>query len=137
MHRSYDAALMQEAYESNPIPTHPINYQDWLDKPKNLMLIHGDDVTLFSWEYDGVYSAHWFYVSRGKGVLETAKLALDTLFNEYGAEAVRGITPVANRPACYMVRRVGFKSYGKEVFPSGTECELFIMTKEDYNGRYR
>lgn len=131
MNRSYDVSLLQQAYESNPVPEEPLDYQSWLNNPKHIMLVEGDDVGLLSWEYDGLYSGHWFFVSRGKKARDVARRMLKTVFEDYGARAVRGITPTQNRAACMMARLVGFKSYGVDVYPSGKECELFIMTKKE------
>jgi hypothetical protein len=43
MHRSYDASLLKQAYESTPID-YELDCEMWFDNPGNVMLVEGDDV---------------------------------------------------------------------------------------------
>ena len=108
------------------------DYQQWVDNTNNIMLVEDKNVGLATYEYPGVYSAHWFYIVRGKDARNLAKEMIGKLFNEYGVETIRGLTPVDNRPARFLVRQLGFKSYGIVDFKDRS-CELFCMTKQEFN----
>lgn len=129
MHRSFDPEVMKEAAGEYNGPSFP--YQKWVDNTKNVMLVDGDDVGLATFEYKGVYTVHWFYVSRGRAAIKMAREMLNLMFQDYGAEAIRGLTPTKIKSARWLARQVGCTSYGFETFPSG-ENEIFIMTKQEF-----
>lgn len=129
MDRSFDASKLREAAEE--FNGADFNYQGWVDNHNNIMLVDGDDVTIATFEYPGVYTLHWFYVSRGRKAFEVARKALDKMFTEYDSKILRGLTPVELKAARWMAKKVGLKSYGMLEFPNGTH-EIMCITKNDY-----
>jgi hypothetical protein len=59
------------------------------------------------------------------------------LFDNYGAKALRGLTPVNNKAARWATRQVGMKSQGFVPNSKGHMFELFIVTKEEFNSKER
>jgi hypothetical protein len=133
--RSYDVSLMKQALGSCPTDRNEgINCNDWLANHRNVMLVDGDDVGLGTFEYPGVYNIHWFFVSRGRGAIDAAKRLLTEFFNNYDVQTVRGLTPTSHAyaGARWLGRKIGLTSYGEVTYPNGEECELFIMTKNEF-----
>src|SRR3546814_14858642 len=61
----------------------------------------------------------------------SSDLFLDELFSEYAVDTVVGMTPLDNKGARWMNRRLGFTYCGivkTEVDP----CEIVMMTKKDW-----
>lgn len=129
MHRSYDFKLMKEASEEFNGPS--FNYQGWLDNKNNVMLVDGDDVGLATFEYPGVYTVHWFFVSRGRQALRTAKLMLGHMFEVYDAKILRGLTPVNLKAARWLAKQAGLTSYGIVECLDGPH-EIMCITRHDY-----
>lgn len=135
MIRSFDPVVMQDAMGRYPELDHPgFDYQRWLDRKSNVMLVEGDSVGLATGEYRGLYTGHFFYSVRGRKALELGRRMLDEMFTTYGAETMRGLTPVEYKPAKWVNRQLGFKSYGVIDTDTGPH-ELFILTKEEFYGQ--
>lgn len=132
--RSYNPKVLEEAVKLAPSDMNEgLNCEEWLQHPNNIMLVEGENVTLVVVNSPGVYTLHWFYKSRGKEALEQAHRILKYLFEEGGMKVARGITRVDLKAARWACRKVGFKSYG--ILDWGDcECELFILTKDDFYG---
>jgi hypothetical protein len=107
------------------------DYKGWLANHDNIMCVIGDDVGLATLEYPGVYNAHWFYKSRGREALTVAFKMYDYLFNETDAQAVRGLTPIDNKAARYLAKRIGFETMGIEEFPDGVYDHM-VLTKQGF-----
>lgn len=132
--RIYDASLITDAidyYLGKGNNEDPIL---WISDPKNIALINeAGDLALFEPRIKDQYSGHYFFQSRGRKAIEAGKGFLDELFNScYNISTLTGFTPLANRPARWMSRQLGFKSYG-EVSLDDMIFELFIITKEEFN----
>jgi len=136
MHRSFDSELLKKAAEPYPeILKRDFDFKAWVDNLNNVMIVDGEDVGFFTFEYPGVYNAHYFMVSRGRDVLAKANAVFGMMFNEYGAETLRGLTKKSLRKACWMARQLGFKSYGNIKPFNDEEHELFFLTKADFQMR--
>lgn len=106
---------------------------DWSDNLNNWALSNDNgDIALFEYEYDGVYSGHYFFFSRGKEAVKAAKSLLKSFWtmNE-DAKVIRGLTPLENLGARWMNKQLKFKSYGV-IKTSVGPCELVILTKEEW-----
>lgn len=132
MIRSYDSVVLYKALSMVPDRNANIDCVTWLANPKNIMLVEGDNVGLATFEYDGLLTVHWFYTCRGRAALDLAEKMIDAAFSTYGAKVVRGLTDTKLRGAQLFARKLGFKSYGTNIHTDGTECELFIMTKDEF-----
>jgi hypothetical protein len=127
--RSYD----HDAFASVVTKTPP---EVWLGNDKNVMLMVDGSIGLFTYEYPGVYSGHWFFKVHGRKALDLAKEMLDHFFTNYPAKALRGLTPVDKKAARWAARQIGMTSYGILSFPNDEDHELFCMTKEDFYERH-
>lgn len=132
--RIYDASLITDAidyYLGKGNNEDPIL---WISDPKNIALMNENgDLALFEPRIKNQYSGHYFFQSRGRKAIEAGKGFLDELFNScYNIGTLTGFTPLDNKPARWMSRQLGFKSYG-EVSLDDMIFELFIITKEEFN----
>lgn len=129
MHRSYDPSEMKRIVSQFPkefiYDTETFDYSHWLSH--SVMYVEGDSAGLCTKEKEGIYSVHWFFKHRGRQALDLAKEMLNDLFDNEGAEIVRGITPVDNKAARWAARQIGLKSYGVE-----GDKEILIMTKKEF-----
>lgn len=133
MKRSYDRDLLQNVSTLYPelLPPEFVDY--WLDQPHNYMYAKEQSVGLFTYEYPGAYTGHWFFTDnhRGRAAIKLADKMIGTLFEETDAQIIRGLVKEGNRPSRWLARQVGLTSHGLMEFPKGN-CELFTLTKEEY-----
>jgi hypothetical protein len=130
--RSHDLSLLREAGELVSV-NQDFNWEEWLDNDSNYMLTSDDDVGLATYEYPGVYTVHWFYISRGRKAINLAREMIGWMFENTDCQTIRGLTPVDNKAARWLAKQVGLRPYGILSFSNG-DCELLIMTKDEYNG---
>lgn len=111
--------------------THPVYgfSPEELASGEDVVLKLGDDYSIFELKSPGHYCGHYLFSSRGREAIAVARLMLSEIFSEYGARVVSGLTPVENKPAIWMTRRLGFDSHGLIETPVGT-MELFIKDKK-------
>lgn len=132
--RIWDASKVAEAMKVLD-PKGVVDPVEWVSNPVNLVLEIDDDLALFEYGLPDkrIYSAHYFFKSRGKQAMQAAKAFLDEVFNScYNIDVIMGLTPVEHRAARWMNRRMGATSYGIEEV-HGKEFELFILTKKEFN----
>ena len=129
--RSFDLDLLLRATDLPQIHTNKEDFITWFNNPDNLMFADGENVGLATMEYPGFYTVHWYYKVRGREAIELGKAMLRNLFENYGAETVRGIIRTDLKASRWAARQVGYKSTGIFNFPDGTENEIFILTKND------
>lgn len=104
--------------------------EDWV-KDGNIVLRFQDNLTLFEKESEGVFIGHYFFNSaKGKEAIRLSNNCLDYMFNIKKAKLIKGLTPIDNKPARWMSRKIGFKSCGFADTKNGV-CEIFYKTKED------
>lgn len=110
------------------------NADEWLSNPTNIALENDlGDIALFEIGFKNIYSGHYYFKSRGKQAIKSAKEFLDHLFNTcYNIHVLIGLTPITNKPARWMSRQVGFKSHGIVEGPK-RQYEMFILTKREFN----
>lgn len=105
----------------------------WLETPGNVAYRIGDNIGLATLDYPGLYCVHWFFTAKGKEAIRICQTMLDKVFSEHGAEAVRGVTPIDNKPARFLAKYVGCETISIETFADGTTCELMLLSKERFN----
>ena len=130
--RSFDLELLLEATDLPYIHTTREDFKRWFENPKNLMFAEGRNVGLATYEYPGMYSLHWYYEVRGREAIELGKKMVRNLFDNYGAETLRGFIRMDLKASRWAVRQVGFNSYGILTFPDGEDNELFMVTKDEF-----
>jgi RimJ/RimL family protein N-acetyltransferase len=132
--RSFDPILMQSAVKlaNNPNNT-DIDYEEWLANTRNMMFHEDGNIGIATYEYPGVYTLHWFFLARGREAIDLAKRMLDKFFSETDCQTIRGLTPVDNKAARFLARKIGLTSYGVFEFLNGP-CELFCMTRSNHEG---
>lgn len=145
MIRSFDPEIMRKAFEPH-VRYHDdkMDYDAWIGNRKNVMyVIDNGDVGLATYEYPGLYNVHWFFnQTRGKAAIKLAQEMLDALFQDEGAQIVRGLTPVDLKPARWLAKYIGFKSYGvvkcpEDDGPNEGFCELMLLTKHEFYENYK
>ena len=104
----------------------------WVNVGGNLMFRLGDDIGLATYDYPGMYTVHWFFKSRGKAAIKTAVVMLNEVFTKYGAEVVRGIIALDNKPSVFLSRYVGFQRISVEEFADGLN-EVILLTKSAFH----
>ena len=127
--RTHDAQLIDEKTKEFQYDFDPY---EWVDDRNNIALVNEKgDLNLFQYERPGVYIGHFFYVSRGKEALRTAREMLEAVFSLPEVDAITGLTPEDKLGAKWLTRKLGFKSFGDINTVAGL-CELFILTRSDY-----
>lgn len=106
--------------------------EKWLATPGNIMAVYGEDVGLATFDYQGLYTIHWFFKSRGKEALIAGKALLQFLFDNTDAVALRGLTAIDNRPARRLAKYFGFETISIEEFWDGPH-EVMILYKDVFN----
>jgi len=133
--RTYDLDVILKAvsqYRENIVGFYP---EDWINDTRNLAFVNEfGDIALFEWNYEGVYTGHYFFFSRGKEALAHARQILSLVFPSYEAKAIRGIVKLTHLGARWMTKKLGFKSYGIVHTPNGPE-ELFVLTKDEWENK--
>lgn len=106
------------------------HWKDTLANDNNIFLRCGKNVAIFEEVSSGVYRGHYFFnEARGKAAIALSTEMLNWIFNK--AEIIVGLTPVENRAACFLSRRLGFQSQGVVESFAGP-MEMFIMTKQQW-----
>lgn len=105
--------------------------EEWLSFDDNIALTDGENIVLLEKATDQLYTAHYFFVVKGKAAKDKAFEFLDHIFDKTPIAVLRGLTPLSNQPARWMNRQLGFQSCGPVSTPQG-HTELFILHKRDY-----
>lgn len=114
------------------LPIHGLNLEEWLENKTNVCLINEDeDLALFEFDSNGIYSGHYFFKSRGKKAVASAQKFLQAFIAQHNPQVIKGLTPLENLGARWLSRHIGFKGFGVVQTPVGP-CELFILTKKDW-----
>lgn len=104
-----------------------------LAKPENIMFLCGNDVGLAVYDYSGVYTVHWYYVSaRGRKAIELGKAMIGRLFNNHGAQTLRALIRKELKASRWACRQLGFKSFGFLEFPNNDTNEILCLTRQGY-----
>ena len=92
----------------------------------NVVLRDGLDYAVFEYTTFGVYTGHYFFSSRGREAIDVGEKFLAEI-KELGAKLIIGYTPVDNKPAKFMNRKLGF-SYVSTIDTSEGPHEMYIRT---------
>lgn len=124
-----DWALLDKAAKASPIERFGFDPESLVHRP-NILLQCFDDLALFEYESNGVYSGHYFFSMGGRESIYNGRKMLDHMFSN-GAEVIKGLTPKNLRAAKWMNRKLGFKYYG-DIDTHAGPMELYILTKKEY-----
>jgi RimJ/RimL family protein N-acetyltransferase len=134
--RTTNKSLVLGAVSQYPPATEAVNLESWLMCEQNIALTNENkDVALFERnEFNpiAVYG-HYFFWSRGRDAVKAAKQFLEEVFTtkHYGVEVIVGLTPVDNKAALWMNRRLGFKQVDTLRGPDG-DVQMVTLTKQDW-----
>ena len=107
----------------------------WLSIPMNVALTNDKgDVGLFerTADMDGTVTGHYFFHSRGKEALRTAKEMLHEIFTgPYDVTSIVGLTPLEKKGALWMNRQLGF-GHEEEVETAAGPCRFVLLTKQEW-----
>jgi hypothetical protein len=90
----------------------PADLDKWLADPRNIALIEGDNVALFSWRWIGIYEAHVLFTARGQAALAIGREWLSAMFGG-GAQMILAVVPEERRRAAWFARKLGFGFRGR------------------------
>ena len=130
--RSFDLPLLLKVTDTPAIRATADDFRLWFENPRNLMFTEGRNVGLATYEYPGLYSVHWFFEVRGRKAIDLGKRMVKNLFENYGAEVVRGFIRVDLKASRWAARQIGLKSFGIVTFADGEDNELFCVTKKEF-----
>lgn len=131
--RSFNAEDMRKALEPYPELLSPdFDFEEWVADKCNVVLKEGDSVGLFTFEYPGVYSGHYFFTVRGREAFDLAASMLNEMFRDYGAKVMRGMIPINNRKSRWMSRQLGCESLGYIEDPMNGESEMFYLGLDQF-----
>lgn len=109
----------------------------WLDDKNNLAFTDDrENIGLLEYDRPGLYNSHLFFNSRGREALQCAKDMIANAFDNYPVEVMRGYTPLTNKAARWFDRQLGYTSYGVIHMNGTPDCELFILTKQEFEDKY-
>lgn len=136
MLRVTDGRVLKDRMSETPALTHVLcDMDDWAADDRNIAIEEDGDYGVFEYFLPGVYTGHYFFLSRGSKAKRIAVDMLNEIFDTYEAEVIRGLTPVHHRGALWMNRQLGFQSYGVVDTIAGPH-ELFILLKEDFKSKW-
>lgn len=120
-----------EAIDKSPL-NRGISGADWLASKGNIPIeLSNGDIALFDDEGDGVYEGHYFFTSRGKEAVASARDILRLMFTQHDARVIFGMVPAGRREVGFITRRIGFKFIGPRHTPEGW-CDLFVLPRTRY-----
>jgi hypothetical protein len=90
----------------------PADLEKWLADPRNIALIEGENVALFSWRWIGIYEAHVLFTARGTDALAIGREWLSAMFDA-GAQMILAVVPEERKQAAWFARRLGFGFRGR------------------------
>lgn len=129
--RCYNPKVLDEALDPYDYKMHPDN-ETWLKVPGNVAYTIGDNLGMATFDYPGLYAVHWFFKAKGLEAVKTCLAMLEPIFAEHGAQAVRGVTPMDNKPARRLAKYVGCETISIEEYPDGP-YEIMILSKDRFN----
>lgn len=134
--RFKDPSLLDQLCDAYPEELGHFDVEDWIANDDNYAYTDGENVGLVEKSSDGVHTAHYFFVVRGKAAKRLAIEMLDNFFNTTDVNLLRGLTPLPKVGARWMNRQVGFKAAGVVQTFIGP-CELFVLSKQDFFDRIK
>jgi hypothetical protein len=107
--------------------------ETWWNDPRHVMLVDGENVGLCTYEYPGLYNAHWFMKDRGRKAIEVGKEMIRYMFEHKDAEVIRGMIRMDYKASRWAVRQVGLRSLGVIETPHKPfDHELFYTNKKEF-----
>jgi hypothetical protein len=131
--RSYEPHHLERALGLNPgFAPDDFSPEEWVANRNNALFVHGHDVGLATYEYEGLYNVHWFFENaRGREAIRLAHAMLKELFETTSAQCVRGMTRAHMRGVRWLAKHVGMKSLGIIEMADGPN-ELMLLSREDF-----
>ena len=131
--RTYNPEDVLQATEQYKHKLEDFDVDSWLANHDNIALINEhNDVSLLLRIMPAVVIGHYFYHSRGKDAVRTAKAMREEIFSgDYNVEVIEGLSPLENLGARWLNKQLGFKSYGVVDTTSGP-CEVVMLTKDEW-----
>ena len=116
-------------FDTIETPTDSLGFDPKSILQRGFCLKEGEDVALFEDKGSGVYFGHYFLQSRGKKAIEVSMSFLSEAFET--ANVIAGLTPIENKAALWMTRRLGF-SMMDVVDTTVGKMQLSMLTKKDF-----
>lgn len=132
--RTYKIEKIKSAVKQYSEEIVGFNPEEWIENKKNIALINdNDDVALFENQtgLTNTVCGHYFFFSRGKEAIKAAQEFLYEVFTTTYVETITGLTPLDNKGALWMNRRLGFKEYG-DIDTVVGPCRFVFLSKEQW-----
>lgn len=117
------------------LPIEGLEPSSWLENEFNVALTdEKENLALFErqWRLPRTVTGHYFFNSRGREALSTAKEMLREVFTgPYLIETVVGLTPTDHKGALWMNKQLGFRSHGIIETEAGPH-EFVLLTKTEW-----
>lgn len=135
--RTFDGPALDKEMRSTPALTHiNVDVLEWIKDDRNLALEEDGNFGVFEYNWDGVYTGHYFFKVRGKFAKDLAIRMLRIAFDKYGMKTVRGLTPIEHKGAVLMTRWLGFTDHGVVDTEAGP-CWIFTLTSEEFKEKHK
>jgi hypothetical protein len=132
--RTYSVATVTEAVKTYG-EISDLNPREWLMDEANVAVVtESGDVALFERASlaSHIVAGHFFFKSRGKEALASAKEVLKEAFRaNTEITMIVGLVPKDKKHVSAITRRLGF-SYNGDVGPDNSPCEYFTLSKFDW-----
>lgn len=135
--RSFDGEALDKEMRATPALKHiNVDVLEWIKDPRNLALEEDGNFGVFEYNWDHVYTGHYFFKVRGKEAKELSIRMLRIAFEEYEMQTVRGLTPIEHRGAVMMTRWLGFEDHGTIDTEAGP-CWIFTLTRRQFEDKHQ
>jgi len=133
LYRSTSSVEVKNITDKYPEAIEDFDANEWLADYENLALFNdAGDLAMFSFQKEGVYTGHYFFLSRGRQAVKAAKELLEFFWETAeNAQVLVGLTPLEKLGARWMNKQLKFTSHGVVQTVTGP-CELVILTKKEW-----
>lgn len=134
INQSYDYETLDEV-----VKDFKEEWVDWdaesLVASPNVLLSDGEkNFALFQYQSPGVYNGHYLFTARGlKDTHAVARELLTFFLTNYRVDVIIGYTPVENKGALWLNRRLGFTEHSVVDTEAGPHLEV-SLNKDDFHG---
>jgi len=104
--------------------------EKWLREPDSWLYYSPDllDFAMFERHSNDWYEGHqWLGSRKGRAGIDWCEAVLEDFFKESNCPGVIGLTPIGNKPAAWMARKLGFQVGDAFAAPGGW-VRLFFLT---------
>lgn len=107
--RLLDASILARRISETPeIRRVEVDLEDFINDTGNVVLMDGEDIAVFERDSLGSLKGHYLFKSGGRKAIEVGERMIQKVFADYPVYVIVGLTPLTNKPALWMNRKLGF-----------------------------